>query len=316
MIQQNLLQMVKIAHIGVPRHKLRRSLGRKSFKELVKSVKEYEILQPLILQCSEQSEKPYTIIMGERRFNAAISAGLNEIPACIKNVSSIDSLEMALTENIHRKDLSPIEEAEGYKFLLQLMIKQKGDVENISDQIKRLAQKIGKSVQHIKKRLGLLELSKDIQKAIGNGKISLSVANEIGELKEHKDQKMAEKIAVKNPKLSIRDLKKELAKSLGNAQTQFGESYSTRTNNRNLDDFIILVTTLCDSSKLQENWKKIEEHLTPESGPRLLNRIYETITNLMQLCLDAKQNGYTCGAVFEQMLMNKCKLILSQIRES
>ena len=85
---------------------------------MTNSIRERGIIQPLVVRKSDDSDNKFELIAGERRWQAAQSAGLHEVPVIILNIDNLKSLEFAIVENVQRKDLNPIEEAEGYKRLI------------------------------------------------------------------------------------------------------------------------------------------------------------------------------------------------------
>ena len=97
----------------------RRLFDKNSINELAESIKSKGLVQPILVRPSKTDENSYEIIAGERRWRAAQIAQLHEIPAVIKNLDDVEALEIAIIENIQRSDLSPIEEAAGYKKLME-----------------------------------------------------------------------------------------------------------------------------------------------------------------------------------------------------
>ena len=135
---------------------------KEALEELKNSIKERGIIQPLIVRKSDDHDNKYEIIAGERRWQAAQSAGLNEVPVVIIAADNLKSLELAIIENIQRKDLNAIEEAESYKNL----------IENFGYDQEQVSQFIGKSRSHISNSLRLLSLPEKIIDLIRQEKIS------------------------------------------------------------------------------------------------------------------------------------------------
>lgn len=137
----------------------RQTIDPTSLNELVNSIKEHGILQPLIV-----SPVPggYELIAGERRFRAATAAGLKEVPVVVREASTEQKLELALVENIQRKDLNPLEAAQGYRRLIQEF--------NLTQS--EAAEKVGKSRESVANTLRLLSLPDEVKKAILDNKIS------------------------------------------------------------------------------------------------------------------------------------------------
>ena len=150
---------VNIDDIIPNRFQPRLAFDEQGLKELAASIKEHGIIQPLVLR---KLGSKYEIIAGERRYKAATMAGLTTVPAVISNIDDNSSAEVALVENIQRRDLTPIEEAKSYKNLLD-----KGYLTQ-----EQLAKKMGISQSSIANKLRLLNLANEVQQALLEGKIS------------------------------------------------------------------------------------------------------------------------------------------------
>ena len=133
--------------------------------DLIQSIKERGILQPLLVRRRGTLDE-YEIIAGERRWRAAQAAGLHDIPVLIREMTDAEALEIALIENIQRHDLSPIEEALGYKRLMD-------EFHHTQEQLSHV---VGKSRSHIANILRLLALPESIQMLVGEGKLSMGHA--------------------------------------------------------------------------------------------------------------------------------------------
>ena len=153
---------VSISSLVRNRYQPRKKFDEISLEELTNSIRELGIIQPIIVRPYYDAEGKFEIIAGERRWQAAQYAGLHEVPVVVINVDNLKSLEFAIVENVQRKDLNPIEEAEGYKRLID---------EFNYDQDK-VSQFVGKSRAHISNCLRLLSLPKEIQELIIEGKLS------------------------------------------------------------------------------------------------------------------------------------------------
>jgi ParB family transcriptional regulator, chromosome partitioning protein len=154
----------------------RKDFNPEKLAELVNSIKENGVLEPVILRSAGDR---YELIMGERRFRAATAAGLRTIPAIIREANDNEMLEIALIENLQREDLNSMEEAEGYKIL----------IEKFSLTQEELAKKIGMDRATIANTLRLLNLPQEIRDCIskntlteGHGRAILSVENTVQQL--------------------------------------------------------------------------------------------------------------------------------------
>ena len=181
---------ISISSIIPNKYQPRKNFDKNSLEELTASIRERGIIQPIIVRASEDSNDKYELIAGERRWQAAQNAGLHEVPAVILNVDNLKSLEFAIVENVQRKDLNPIEEAEGYQRLIN---------EFNYDQDK-VAKFIGKSRAHISNCIRLLSLPSKVIEHIINDKISPGHAKILVGLDN--SELLAEKIIKK--KLSVR----------------------------------------------------------------------------------------------------------------
>ena len=153
---------ISISSIVRNKYQPRKKFDKESLEELSNSIKERGIIQPIVVRRSENQDDKYEIIAGERRWQAAQNAGLHEVPVIIIKADNLKSLEFAIVENVQRKDLNPIEEAEGYKRLID---------EFNYDQDK-VAKFIGKSRSHVSNSLRLLSLPKEVIDLIIDEKIS------------------------------------------------------------------------------------------------------------------------------------------------
>ena len=153
---------ISVSSIVKNKYQPRKVFNKESLEELTNSIKERGVIQPIIVRKSEDSNDKFEIIAGERRWLATQNAGLHEIPAVIIEADNLKSLEFAIVENVQRKDLNPIEEAEGY----QRLINEFG-----YDQ-EKVAKFIGKSRSHVANSLRLLTLPKEIILLIEQEKIS------------------------------------------------------------------------------------------------------------------------------------------------
>ena len=153
-------------------------------EELVTSIKEHGVLQPVVVQ---KADSGYELIVGERRWRASKKLGLKKIPAVIREVSDAQSLEIAIIENIHRQDLNPIEEAEAYARLAnEFALTQE-----------MVAKKVGKSRTAVANTLRLLKLSRKIKEDLISEKISMGHARALLGLENSKQMETLRKEIIK-----------------------------------------------------------------------------------------------------------------------
>ena len=170
----------------------RKNFNEEALQELASSIKEHGVFQPIIVK---KSIKGYEIIAGERRVKASKLAGLNEIPAIIRDFNDTQMMEIALLENLQRENLSAIEEATAYKKLQETL--------NITQD--ELAKRLGKSRSHITNMLGLLSLPDQIQKDINEKKLTMGHARVLSKLSDESQQKELEEKVI-NEGISVREL--------------------------------------------------------------------------------------------------------------
>ena len=154
----------KVSISSIVKNKLqpRKRFDKDSLDELTNSIRERGIIQPIIVRKSSEQNGKYEIVAGERRWQAAQSAGLHVVPIVEVEADDLKSLEFAIVENVQRSDLNPIEEAMGYQKLID---KFNYDQEKVS-------KFIGKSRVHVTNSLRLLSLPKEVRSLIEEGKIS------------------------------------------------------------------------------------------------------------------------------------------------
>ena len=140
----------------------RKIFDETNLKELTNSVKERGIIQPIVVRKSNDDKSKFEIIAGERRWLAAQRAGLHNVPVVITEADDLKSLEFAIVENVQRNDLNPLEEAQGYKRL----------IDEFSYDQEKVSKFIGKSRSHITNTLRLLTLPQDVIKLIETHKLT------------------------------------------------------------------------------------------------------------------------------------------------
>ena len=178
-----------------------------ALEELAQSIKEYGVVEPVILK---KSIKGYEIVAGERRCKAAKIAGLNTIPAIVKEFTDEEMMEIALLENIQREDLNPIDTAISISNILA--------VKNITQE--EFSKKMGKSRSYITNLLGLLNLPKSVQELVKNGKLSMSAARSLSKIAdEERVIELANKIIKED--LNVRDIEKILSNKKENSKTKY-----------------------------------------------------------------------------------------------
>ena len=188
----NEIQYIPINEIRPNPYQPRKSFNEEALRELSESIKNHGVFQPIIVK---KGIRGYDLIAGERRLRASKMAGLDKIPAIVKDFSDDEMREIALLENIQRENLTAIELAWAYK----------GIIDNLDIRQEDLALRIGKSRSHITNTLGLLNLPEEVQKMILNGELSMGHARVLSKMEdESKITGLAKKII--NEGLSVHEI--------------------------------------------------------------------------------------------------------------
>ncbi len=215
-----------LSEIVPNKYQPRKNFDEDNLNDLTNSIKERGVIQPIIVRKSLVDNSKYEIVAGERRWLAASKAGLHDIPVVLTDVDDLKSLEFAIVENVQRNDLNPLEEAQGYKRL----------IDEFSYDQDKVSKFIGKSRSYITNSLRLLNLPKEVLELIEAKKISaghakilvgldnanfiatkivekkLSVRQTENFVKLFKDNK---KIRISNPDSNIIDLEKTIQTKIG-----------------------------------------------------------------------------------------------------
>lgn len=188
----NEIQDIPVNEIRPNPYQPRKSFNEDALRELSESIKNHGVFQPIIVK---KGIRGYDLIAGERRLRASKMAGLDKIPAIVKDFSDDEMREIALLENIQRENLTAIELAWAYK----------GIIDNLDIRQEDLALRIGKSRSHITNTLGLLNLPEEVQKMILNGELSMGHARVLSKMEdENKITDLAKKII--NEGLSVHEI--------------------------------------------------------------------------------------------------------------
>ena len=186
--------MVKLSKVEPNREQPRKNFDEDSLQELAESLKQFGMLQPILVQ---NRGDYYEIIAGERRWRAAKIAGLKEVPVIVRELTDQEIVEISLIENIQREDLNPIEEAQAYKRLLtEFHLKQ--------DEV---AERVSKSRTAVTNSMRLLKLCDEVQKMVADDMISTGHARALISIEDPEEQYLiAQKIF--DEKLSVREVEK------------------------------------------------------------------------------------------------------------
>ncbi|MGR3792693.1 ParB/RepB/Spo0J family partition protein [Vannielia sp. SX4] len=235
----------------------RRDFEMEPLQELADSIREHGIIQPLIVRENIIKSGTYQIVAGERRWRAAQMAQLHEVPVIIRDFSDEEVLEVAIIENIQREDLNPIDEAHGYRQL----------VERFGHTQEHLAKALGKSRSHLANLMRLLQLPEDVQRLLRDGRLSSGHARAL--ITSENASELARTVVQKG--LSVRDTEK-LAKGGAQSKRQSKQSPSKDADTKALENDL--------SANL--GLKVSIEHAANGSGKMLLS--YRDLDDLDALC--------------------------------
>lgn len=186
---------LKIMEIEPNHNQPRKDFDEKSLSELADSIVQHGILQPLVVR--PMSNGSYQLVAGERRWRAARIAGLTEVPVIIKELTDEETIEIAMIENLQREDLNPLEEALGYRYMM--------DELNITQE--QVAEKVGKSRPVVANALRLLRLPEEVREMVKNNIISSGHARALMGFETESEMIAAANLIVKED-LSVRDVEK------------------------------------------------------------------------------------------------------------
>ncbi len=191
--------MLRLTEIEPNKNQPRKEFDEQALSELADSIREHGIIQPLLVRRLETGG--YQLVAGERRWRAARMIGLTEVPAVIKDLTEIQVMEMALIENLQREDLNPLEEANGYKELMNAC--------GLTQE--QVAKRVGKSRSAVANSLRLLNLPQEIRPFVVQGSLSAGHAKALLGVEDRAEMlKLAREAAEKG--FSVRETEKRAAK--------------------------------------------------------------------------------------------------------
>lgn len=186
---------LKLTEIEPNRGQPRKRFDEEALAQLAESIREHGVIQPLLVK--PQTNGSYLLVAGERRWRAARMAGLTEVPVIIKDLSEQETMEIALIENLQREDLNPVEEALGYKELMDTF----GFTQD------QVAKRVGKSRSAVANAMRLIGLPKEVLPLVENGSLSAGHARAILSLEDEAQMIETAKLAVEK-RLTVRELEK------------------------------------------------------------------------------------------------------------
>jgi len=242
-----------IEEIVPNRRQPRKRFDGEGIRELAESIKEKGILEPLLVR---KSGDGYELIVGERRWRAAQKAGLREVPVLLKNVSSQEALELALVENLQREDLGVLEEAEGYRQL----------IDEFQFTQEELAKRIGKDRTSVTNTLRLLRLPGEVKERLADFSLSAGHGRALLALPGEEDQKEACRIVIRKG-LSVRNTERLVRR--------WGKKEPSSVTSEKSDDF--------EREQLQDDLRRFLSTRVHISGSRKRGKIEIEFYSLAEL---------------------------------
>lgn len=259
--------LININEIEPNKDQPRKNFDEDTIQELADSIKQYGIIQPLILQ---KRDNYYVIVAGERRWRAAKVAGLKKIPAIIKDYSPQEIMEIALIENLQREDLNPIEEAIAFQNLIKEFNLKQDEV----------AERVSKSRVAVTNSMRLLKLDLRVQQMLIDGMISSGHARTLLAIEDSELQYQAA-LKVFDEKLSVRETEKLIKSILSEKEEIKKETAITKEDSfiyRDLEEKMkkIIGAKVCIKKKANNNGRIEIEYYSTEELERIIE-IFESI---------------------------------------
>jgi ParB family chromosome partitioning protein len=201
---------IDIGKIKPNKYQMRENFAEADIRELAESIKEDGVVQPVLVT---KKGDGYMLIAGERRWRASRLAGMDKIPAIERDINDVDTLTVSLIENIQRKALSPVEEANAYRML----------IDEFSYTQKAIAKRVGKSRSTVANTLRILELPDEIIEYIDGDRITAGHARALLSVKDNKKRKMMVSKIIRE-KITVREAEKMAAKFKGKKSTRKASS--------------------------------------------------------------------------------------------
>ncbi len=246
---------INLSELRANPYQPRKVFDMEALQDLASSIKEHGVFQPIIVK---KSIKGYEIIAGERRVRASKLAGLETIPAIIRNLEDNQMMEIALLENLQRENLSAIEEAIAYKSM----------IEKLGLTQEELSNRVGKSRSHITNTLGLLRLPTDVQELVTSNKLSMAHARVLSKLEDDDRIREIAKEIIEN-KIPVREIEYQAKNEEKKVKTE-RHTKSVRADYMYVEE--LLRDRLDTKVKVKEN--KIEINFTNVAD---LNRILDIL---------------------------------------
>ena len=281
----------------------RLSFDEEALNELAKSIRQHGIIQPLVLR---KVGTKFEIIAGERRYKASYIAGLTKVPAVIIDLNDNESAEVAIVENIQRKNLSPIEEAKSYKKLLDRGYLTQDE----------LASRMGKTQGAISNKLRLLNLTQDVQDALLNNQISERHARSLLRLEnEDEQQEVLNKII--NERLNVRDTENLINSYINGDEFIPVNNLNTVNPTENTNESISFNTFFEDSESTDKEEDEEVLSIEDKTYPAIEDKVYPAIEDKVYTPIETRSKTLLGGnrKNYGEVLQQKVKMFVESLKE-
>ena len=281
----------------------RLSFDEEALNELAKSIRQHGIIQPLVLR---KVGTKFEIIAGERRYKASYIAGLTKVPAVIIDLNDNESAEVAIVENIQRKNLSPIEEAKSYKKLLDRGYLTQDE----------LASRMGKTQGAISNKLRLLNLTQDVQDALLNNQISERHARSLLRLEnEDEQQEVLNKII--NERLNVRDTENLINSYINGDEFIPVNNLNTVNPTENTNESISFNTFFEGSESTDKEEDEEVLSIEDKTYPAIEDKVYPAIEDKVYTPIETRSKTLLGGnrKNYGEVLQQKVKMFVESLKE-
>jgi ParB family chromosome partitioning protein len=244
----------------------RRAFSNTELDELVASLRERGIIQPIVVRAVRGVADGYEIVAGERRWRAAQRAGLHEVPVVIIEATDAEALQLAIIENVQRADLNPLEEAEGYRALID-------EFANSQEEIARI---VGKSRSYVANTLRLLKLSDPVKAHIHSGKLTAGHARML--VGEPNADELAEEIVALN--LNVRQVEAMARERAQSSGKKHANGRKARGSTAKTADMLAFEKRVSDATGLVVNIDHHDDHGTLSIRYRSLEQLDDLVQKL------------------------------------
>ncbi len=303
------LEEINIERIEPNPHQPRQDMGEEELEELSHSIAENGVLQPVILTPAEEG---YYLVAGERRWRAAKMAGLERLPAVIRDIDEEQMMELALVENIHRQDLNPLEEARAYRRLQEEFELTQAE----------LASRLGRSRSAISNTMRLLNLDSRVQEYVSRETLSAGQARALAGLEEEEKQRKAAERVIEDG-MNVRQAEEYVSslKQEGDSKQEIPPDGKSGDNEDDVLDELDRFSRQLDEIEKSEDGEEspadgdlissVEEEARLRQGERLCRRLKE----LLEFSLELVEKGESWQLQIEIESMEGLEELIARLEE-